>query len=49
MLEQMIDRAQHEWEVVRASEDRELQAFYRGRLSALEELKALLEEEEPAS
>lgn len=44
MLEQMIRQAQREWEAVKASNDRELQAFYRGRLSALEELKALRQE-----
>ena len=42
MLDQMIKQAQLEWEVVKDSDDKELQAFYRGRLSALEELKRTL-------
>lgn len=45
MLDQMIKQAQLEWEVVKDSDDKELQAFYRGRLSALEELKRTLPSE----
>lgn len=44
-LQAMIQQAQHEFRLVADSDDKELWAFYRGRLVALEELYHSLKEE----